>query len=703
MMGIIKIKRIAVTFILFMCVVAAGLTFSKCTISAEGVAQEKFKVTYNVKKKPFGAKSGKDATEAIQKALDMAGKKGKASKRAKVYIPSGTYYISNTLTVYSNTYIQCDKNTKIIKKLKGGKRMLYMLSSTKYGAKAKKGYNNLKNVTVDGGVWDARFIKFNKVSGGSLFFFAHADNIEITNLTLRNNYGTHLLELGGVRNVTVSNSKFYGFKKGPDGDDKEAIQIDVCHNYEILPMGGPFDDTPCKNITIENNEVYNYPRAVGSHTYVKEIYQDNIVIKNNNFHDLSNNAVYAYNYKNLTVSGNTFDKVAAAVVFKTVAIEAKQTIRNRNKGVKAMPLPGRKFNLTITDNVIRTTNKSVASDTTQFGIFVFGTPEKPISGCEISGNTIKSASSGLYFRYVNDSTISNNKVYRLNNTKYSKFVVDAYKFLTCSSCKISGNIADNSSGNMYENGLAFREKCKDITVEDNCIIKAEKHGVGVYDSSASINNNQISAAGQHGIAIVDGANASINGNQISDTGQYGIAILEGTNASIKGNTVSGGSFNGITITQASVSNIDNNKITDNGATGISIQNKSVVGTVSGNELFGNNGKAIAINTSSKVDSVSNNTMLSINCDWELTAIDSTTDVESFKTVKSDSVTPASSNLTGTCQQLLNVYAIINGQKYQATVTKTMFDIPIPQQPAGTDAAIYQEDAKGNKVVVNVKL
>ena len=52
-------------------------------------------------------------------------------------------------------------------------------------------------------------------------------------------------------------------------------------NYEILPMGGPFDDTPCKNVTIENNEVYNYPRAVGSHTYVKEIYQDNIVIKNN--------------------------------------------------------------------------------------------------------------------------------------------------------------------------------------------------------------------------------------------------------------------------------------------------------------------------------------------------------------------------------------------------------------------------------------
>lgn len=697
MRALTSIKRSAVRFTLLMCMAAMCVVSVKCTAGAAGNSrttdnvettagsaadstQERFKVTYNVKKKPFGARSGKDATAAIQKALDKAGKKGTAKRRAKVYIPAGTYYISNTLTVYSNTYLQCDKNTKIIKKVKKGKRMLYMLSSTKYKVKAKKGYNNLKNVTVDGGIWDARFIKFNKVSGGSVFFFAHADNINVTNLTLRNNYGTHLLEIGGVSNMTVSNSKFYGFKRSSDGDDKEAIQIDVCHNYEILPMGGPYDDTPCKNITIENNEVYNYPRAVGSHTYIKGIYPDNIVIRNNNFHDLSNNAVYAYNYKNLIVTGNTFTNVEAAVVFKTLAVEAKQTARNRNKGVKAMPLPGRNFNLNITDNVIKTTNKPVASDTTQFGIFVFGTPELPISGCTVSGNTINSASSGMYFRYVNDSTVSNNKTYRLNNTKYGKFVVDAYKFLTCSNCTISGNIADNSSGNMYENGLAFREKCKDIVVDSNCIIRAEKHGVGVYGSTAVIKGNDISGAGQHGIAIVDGSGASISGN-----------------------TISGGSFNGITVTDSSnASSIDNNRIIGNGATGLSIQNKSATGRVIGNELTANNGKAIAINTSTAAD-VSNNTMWSVNCDWELTAVDSTTNVESFKTVKPDTVTPGTNMLSGSCQQLLNVYAVINGQKYQGTVNKMTFSIPVTPQPAGTEAVIYQEDSKGNKVAVSVKL
>lgn len=671
-------KRSKWTFVaaLFAVIVVACCSFNHARHVKAVDPEETFKAVYNVRNKAFGAKPGKDATEAIQKALDKAHKKATANKRVKVYIPSGTYYISKTLTIYSNTYLQCDAGTKIIKKKKNGKRMLYMLSSTSYGAKAKKGYNNIKNVTVDGGSWDAKFIKFNKQTGGSVFFFAHGNNLEFTNVTLKNNYGTHLLELGGVSDVEVTNSKFYGFKKSVKNDDKEAIQIDVCHNYDILPMGGPFDDTPCKDIVIKNNEIYNYPRAIGSHSYVKDIYPTNITIENNYIHDISDNAVYAYNYKNLTVTGNTFERVTAAVVFKTLAIEAKHTVYNRNKGVKAMPLPGRRYDIKILNNTINTTNKSVSSDPTQIGIFVYGTDKLPIRGCEISGNTINSASSAVYLRYIEDSKISNNIAHRLNQSSSSKFVVDAYKFLTCSRCEISGNTSDKSSGYMYENGLAFRENCSGNTVAGNVISNAEKHGIGVYNSTATISGNTIQAAGQHGIAIVDKATASINSNVITNSG-----------------------LNGITITEASASGISGNQIKDNGATGLSIQNNSSVTDVSSNELFNNNGKAIAIN-SSRVDSVTSNKMLSINCEWELTAVDSKTPVESFRTISVNPIVPGAESISGLCTYNGKVYAVINGTVYNGLVKSKDYNITVPAIVAGTPIVICQEDAYHNQVIVN---
>lgn len=694
---------------------------------ADTAQEETFKVTYNVKKKPFGAKSGKDATEAIQKALDKAAKKGTASKRAKVYIPEGTYYISKTLEINSNTYLQCDKNTKIIKKKKNGKRILYMLRSHKNGKKGKKGYNNVKNITVDGGIWDAKFIKFSKETGGSLFFFVHGRNLTFENLTLRNNYGTHLLEMGGVSDVKISNCKMYGFKKSVKKEEKEAIQLDVCHNYKVLPDGGPFDDTACRNITIENNEIYNYPRAIGSHTYVKEIYPNNIVVKNNNFHNMGNNAVYAYNYRNLTVTGNTFDKVEQAIIFKTVAPKAEQTIYKRNKGVKKMSLPGRNFNLTITDNTIKTTNKSIAKTPEQFGIFVYGSKELPISGCTISGNTIKSSSSGMYLKYISNSTVENNRTYKLNNSSNSNFVTDAYKFLTCSNCVVKGNTADNSSGNLYENGIAFRESCSNNTVDGNTVINAQKHGIGVYGSDAVISNNTITSAGQHGIAVVDNASAvvsgntittslingitvtnnasaTITGNNVSTSGQHGISITGNKAAAITGNTVSSNERNGIMFAQKGVaSDVSNNKITDNAGIGLSVQENSSVGRITGNELYNNTTKAIAINTSTAGE-VSGNSMLSkAGCEWELTAEAAATKVEGFRTVKVNPVAAGADTITGDCNITATVYAMINGKRYDGTAAKKQFSIKIEPQPAGTPATVYQEDAFGNKVVVNINL
>lgn len=735
-MNKIKITIISLMIILF-------VSGAVSTVQCKAASGEKFAAIYNVKKKPFGAKSGKDSTEAIQKALDKAAKKGKVSKRAKVYVPAGTYYLSKTLSIDSNVYLQCDKKAKFIKKPKKGKRVLYMLRSAKHG---KKGFNNVKNITVEGGTWDAKFIKFNKETGGSLFFFAHGQKLEFLNVTLKNNYGTHLLELGGDKDVTITGCTFSGFKKSSTDADKEALQIDVCHNYEVLPDAAPYDDTACQNIVIDNNEFYNYPRAIGSHTYVNDIYSMDIIIRNNNIHNISENAIYAYNYRNLTVEANTIKNVFAGVVFKTRAIEAPETIHKRNKGVKAMPFSDKNYNLKITGNDITTTNKSPAEYNTQLGIFVFGTPEYPINGASICDNKIKSASSGMYLRYINNSTVDGNSVTRQNNKSAGTFLVDAFKFLTCSNCTISGNEVNNAGGNLYENGFAFREGCINDTLNNNVIHEVGKHGVGVYNASTiNLEGNTINNADQHGVAIVDGSSASITGNSISQPAEHGILIINGSsalinkntisaapkngilvidksNATITGNTITGAgqhgivvmntstaaingctikanAGNGITISGASSDSISDNIIDDNGGTGLSIQNASSVKLINANSLNANNGKAIAINNSSATQ-VTNNVMLSKSCDFELTAVSSTTTVESFRTITADDISSASTMVSGACQSNMKVYAMINSVKFEGVINNRIYSIKIPAQTTGTVVNIYQEDVSGNKVHVS---
>lgn len=590
-------------------------------------AEEKFVKVFKVKK------SAKDITKEIQDTLDKAAKKAKNGKRAKVYIPAGTYKITKTLSIDSNVYLQCDKKAKFIKK---NSKMLYMLRSKK---NKKKGYNNVKNITVEGGVWDAKFLKFNKNSGGTLFFFVHADNLEFKNLTLKNNYGTHLIELGGARNVLISGCKLYGFKRSSNNDDKEAIQLDVCHNYSILPDGMPYDDTPCANITIEKNEIYNYPRAIGSHTLVKDIYPSDITIKNNYIHDISQNAIYAYNYKNLTVENNKFDKVYAAVVFKTYAEEGKKTIFNRNKKVKAMSLPDRNFNILIKGNKINTTNKKVSKDTMQLGIFVYGTDKYSIGGLRIENNDIKSASTGIYLRYVKNSRIEGNTCTRKNNTSGGKFVVDAYKFLSCNKLDIVSNKIGNN-GMKYENGFAFRENSIDNVCELNSFENVNKHGVGIYGASSltvsgcainnvgehgiivaeystlAVENSSIKSAAVNGITVIGGSKAAISNTTLENNGKAGISVSDKSEVKVTGSTIKISDINGITIISGSKGTITNSTIEENGKTGISVSEKSYVDVsgciirnnlangitladsqstyITDNEISGNGGKEISV-------------------------------------------------------------------------------------------------------------
>ncbi|MBR4343118.1 MAG: right-handed parallel beta-helix repeat-containing protein [Lachnospiraceae bacterium] len=562
-----------------------GISIPKAAFAAS------YAKTINVK-----LKDGQDATDAIQKALDEAAKAGTKKKQALVKVPAGEYYISKTLVIGSNTYLKLDKNTYIRKNPKAKDPILHMLH-TKQGSKGK--YSDNSRITVQGGTWDTEFIRYNETSSGSIFMFAHTNTLKILDVTLCNSYGTHLIELGGVKNCTIKNCTLYGFE-APAGDvDKEAIQIDVCHSDSILPCGEPYDDSPCTGITISGCEIYGYPRAIGSHMMVEGIYHKNIKILDNNIHDISAAAVYGYNYANLTISMNIMENVCCGIQLKTDSV-AKKTILTRNKGVKAMKISKNNFKINISDNTI-TLDKEISQDKadsgTSIGVFIYGSEKYPMKNVAISDNTITCNSSGVYLRFIDDSTISGNIINRHENVisvENTKFAEDAIKLLSSCNAVIDDNYISSSNNVSFENGIALRDGSTNAVLNRNEINSTTKSGLGIYDNSSVSGGSGtiINNSGLNGITIVN-SGVTLYNSTISDSAEHGISVRNGGFVELNDCTVTGSKSNGINIAADSSARLKGGQVSFSSGKGVNLMASATL-YASDLQVINNTGKGVDI-------------------------------------------------------------------------------------------------------------
>ncbi|MBR3484253.1 MAG: hypothetical protein IKH42_06330, partial [Lachnospiraceae bacterium] len=76
-------------------------------------------------------KDGQDATTEIQKALDEAAKAGTKKKQAMVKVPAGTYLLSKSLVIGSNTYLKLDKKTYMKKNPNSKDPVAHMLHAVR--------------------------------------------------------------------------------------------------------------------------------------------------------------------------------------------------------------------------------------------------------------------------------------------------------------------------------------------------------------------------------------------------------------------------------------------------------------------------------------------------------------------------------------------------------------------------------------------
>lgn len=354
--------------------------------------------------------NNEDATKVIQAALDRA----LTSKNSiKVVVPNGKFTIKKTLRIYKNTYLRLQPGTTFIRShqnamLANGKKEIPHL-----------GYTGNSNIVIDGGVWILNDEKSN--ASGNAFSLAHAENIVIKNVTLKNVAKSHALDLCGVRYVEISGNKFLGYKDiTPDKSRfySEAIQIDMLKSEDSFPTFGPYDWTHTTNVSILNNYFGDSPtkgyqpwgRGVGSHTAAYGKQYSNLIIKQNIFDGMTREAVYAFGWKNTTIEKNEFKNSKRVAIEIYVPDIGKHTVTSNGKQMHKSEATGG-FQIKL--------NKF--SDTNWKNIRLIGRKTGYINGIQINHNQyVNISTKNLIDKniYVKNLKI-NNRFYQIESGSYS--------------------------------------------------------------------------------------------------------------------------------------------------------------------------------------------------------------------------------------------------------------------------------------------
>ena len=564
------------------------------------------------------AVNGTDITTALNAALYDASQVANAGNIFTVKVPAGSYTLSGTLHMYSNTVLSMygatfTANSSIA-------LTMLMLGTQSYVDSSEcAGYAGFENITIQGGTFNA--------TGTHTYTpvrLTHANNITLKDFTVGGGNANHLVEAVSLSNFMIDGCTFRNMSKTA-GTAREALQFDIAANEQIYPYIWQ-DGTMMKNVTVQNCTFSNVSRGVGTHSMLLNAYHENIKIINNTFDNVTHECIVALNYYNCEISGNKITNCGAGIIFQCFKANAAtiyttlQDVSNPQKGTVRHDLKA-----TIKNNTIHTKYngqgdsvcaievsgrnlKSKATNSIDKGTIPAG--DYYISNVEVSGNKITTAGYGIMLQDAKNCNINNNTI-------------------TVKNISSSDPIGKKKNYNAIHAGQASTKN----KIVKNTITSAQKHGIYFQDDSSAseITGNVISKSGSDGIGLLSGSKVTgnITGNLITDSGENGIYIRtnSGINGSIIGNTITNcqnavyinnkafvdGNITGNTITTCKITgininkkskiggNIDGNKISACTKSGIQLYGTSAVnGKITGNTIKNVKLNGIAVAQSSKV-------------------------------------------------------------------------------------------------------
>ncbi|WP_447387166.1 multi-ligand-binding adhesin PfbA [Streptococcus pseudopneumoniae] len=267
-----------------------------------------------------------DDRQAIQDAIDAA---AKGLGGGNVYFPEGTYLVKEIVFLKSHTHLELNEKATILNgiNIKNHPSIVFMTGLfTDDGAQVEWGPT--EDISYSGGTIDmngalneegTKAKNLPLINSSGAFAIGNSNNVTIKNVTFKDSYQGHAIQIAGSKNVLVDNSRFLGQalpKTMKDGQiiSKESIQIEP-----LTRKGFPYalndDGKKSENVTIQNSYFGKSDKsgelvtAIGTHYQTLSTQNpSNIKILNNHFDNMMYSGVRFTGFTDILIKGNRFDK-----------------------------------------------------------------------------------------------------------------------------------------------------------------------------------------------------------------------------------------------------------------------------------------------------------------------------------------------------------------------------------------------------------
>ncbi|HET4419418.1 TPA: multi-ligand-binding adhesin PfbA, partial [Streptococcus pneumoniae] len=267
-----------------------------------------------------------DDRQAIQDAIDAA---AQGLGGGNVYFPEGTYLVKEIVFLKSHTHLELNEKATILNgiNIKNHPSIVFMTGLfTDDGAQVE--WSPTEDISYSGGTIDmngalneegTKAKNLPLINSSGAFAIGNSNNVTIKNVTFKDSYQGHAIQIAGSKNVLVDNSRFLGQalpKTMKDGQiiSKESIQIEP-----LTRKGFPYalndDGKKSENVTIQNSYFGKSDKsgelvtAIGTHYQTLSTQNpSNIKILNNHFDNMMYAGIRFTGFTDVLIKGNRFDK-----------------------------------------------------------------------------------------------------------------------------------------------------------------------------------------------------------------------------------------------------------------------------------------------------------------------------------------------------------------------------------------------------------
>ena len=271
-----------------------------------------------------------DDRAAIQAAIDAA---ATGSGGGVVQFPAGTYLVEEIVVLKSNITLTLDQNATILNGINQASHpsIIFMTGPfTEDGEQVLWG--STQNITITGGTIDmngelntsgSAAKNLPNIGSSGAFALGYSSNVTIENVTFRDSYKGHAIQICACNGVTIKNCSFLGQALPNFLTDSQKINLETIQIEPSTTKGFPYalnaTGAPSQNITIEDcyfgasTKTGEPVVAIGTHNQVVSAQKcHHINILDNEFDNMMYAGIRFCGYEDVTIQSNVFTKKTAA-------------------------------------------------------------------------------------------------------------------------------------------------------------------------------------------------------------------------------------------------------------------------------------------------------------------------------------------------------------------------------------------------------